>query len=114
MHPLNALACSWRVLLEEVVDQEWNVFAALAQRRYGNRDHAEPVVKVLTESIVGNLFIEIAVGSGNHADIDRNLVCPTYWPHRAFLQNSQQFDLHGQAHLADLVEKNCSFIGYFK
>ncbi len=102
----DALARGRSVLLQEVVDQKRNVLAALAQRRHGNRNHAQAVVKILAEGVLGDLLVEIAVGGGDDAHVDGDLAGTAHRAHAALLQHAQQLDLHGQGHLADFVEKD--------
>jgi hypothetical protein len=51
-----------RDLIHEIVDQFGNILAALRQRRYANRHHRQPMVKILTEPPFGDLLFQIACG----------------------------------------------------
>ena len=59
---------------EEVLGEQRDVLAALAQRRDPHLDHVEPVVEVLAEGAARDLGLEIAVGRGDHADVDLDLL----------------------------------------
>src|SRR5262249_22193075 len=49
-----------------------------------------------------------------YTDVDGDFVGSSHRTYRALLQHTQQLDLHGQRHLADLIEKNSSLGRYFK
>src|SRR5262249_44811529 len=96
---------------EKVVDQQRNVFPSLPQRGHSDGNHAQPVVEILTEAIVRNQLVEIAVGGGNDTHVDRDFGGSAHRAHGSLLQHAQQFDLHGQRHLGDFVEENRAPIG---
>src|SRR5215467_8085967 len=56
--------------VDEEVDEGKNVLSALAQRRDENGDDGEAVIEVLAEVAFADGFFEIAIGCGDHADID--------------------------------------------
>ena len=114
VHTQNALAGCRSILLQEMIDQQRDVFATLAQRRHRDRNHAQAVVQVFAESIFGHLLVEIAVGGRDHAHVDGNLGRAAHRPNAALLQYTQQFDLHGQRHFADFVEKDRALVGHFE
>jgi hypothetical protein len=43
------------------------------------------------------------VGGGDHTHIHLHLSGSTNWVDRAFLQNTQQFDLHIERHVANFI-----------
>ena len=69
-------------------------------------DDAQPVQEVLTELPGGDEIVQVAIGGGDHAHVDRRLrlVRPDGLD-LAVLEKSQQPRLHAQAHVADFVEK---------
>src|SRR5215472_8637864 len=60
----NPLAAGLRVGCQKAACEQRNVFAALAQGRYWNRKHREPVVEILTEGFGFYRCAEVAVGGG--------------------------------------------------
>ena len=71
------------------------------------RDAVEPEVEVLAERPARDLGVEVAVGRGDEADVDRPRLAPP--PTRsdlALLEHAQQLGLHRQRQLADLVEEH--------
>ena len=57
-------------LEEELLDQQGDVFLAVAQRRDEEGDDVEAVEEVFAEVAAGDLFLEVLVGSGDDADVD--------------------------------------------
>ena len=74
----------------------------------------KPVVEIFAEQIFGDGFVEIAIGGGDHAHVDGNFAGAAHRTHGALLQHAQQFDLHGQRHLADFVEEDGAAVGDFE
>src|SRR3989449_11680652 len=58
------------VLLEEVVDEEGDVRAPLAQRGHDDGDDLEPVEEVLAEVPGLDLGRQLLVGGGDYAHVD--------------------------------------------
>src|SRR5215213_10326578 len=93
------------MFLEEVVDQNRNVLASLAQRRHVNRQHVDTVIKIVAETPVSNHCPQVSVGGRNHSHVDVDLVCPTNTPDLPFLQRTQKLRLNADIKLGNLVEK---------
>ena len=58
-----------RDLVDEIVRQHRDVFAAFAERRHAERDHLQAIVEILAKGAGGHCFRQVAVGGGNQADI---------------------------------------------
>src|SRR5690348_7710244 len=58
--------------------------------------------------------MQISVGRRDHAYIDRNFGCSTHRTDCAFLKRTQQFHLHGEAHLSYFIQKDGSTISNLK
>ena len=104
-HPAHVAVELARVLGEEVVDEQGDVVAPLAER--GDRDghDVEPVVEVLAEPALAHGLPEVDVGGGDHAHV---------YPHRpaaaealdlAFLKGAEELGLQVEAEAADLVQE---------
>ena len=63
-----------RVALEEVLGEERDVLAALAQRRHADGEDLEAVVEVLAEAPLGDLLLEVAVRRRDDAHVDALLL----------------------------------------
>ena len=91
-----------------------DVFPTFAQGRHSQFDDIEPIVKILAETAAVDTLLELAVGRRNDAYVDRFLTGATDLAHPLFLDGPQQFDLHGQRQVSDLVEEQRSAVGGLK
>ncbi len=108
-HP--ALAQLRRVLRQEVLDQQRDVAAPLAERRQGDGHDVEPVEEVLAEAALAHHRLEIAVGGGEHPHIDAEGLLAAHALDRALLERAQQLRLQLRRHVADLVEEEGAAVG---
>ena len=92
--------------LDEVPHQQRNVAAALAQGRQGDRKDIEPVVQIAAKASFAHVLGQVAIGRGDHADVDVDgpgIAEPLDLP---FLQHAKQLGLDFERQLADLVEED--------
>src|ERR1700730_5366894 len=85
--------------------EQRNVLPSFAKRRYLDGNNAQPIIEILSKTAFCNLFLELFVGGRDDSDVDVAFFVAAYWTDFAFLQNAVQLDLHGQAHIADLVHE---------
>ena len=102
------------VLAQEVPRQRWDVFAALAQRRHLDLDDVEPVVEVLAEQALADEADEVFVGGGDNAHADCAGFLAADAADLAVFEDTQQFALHVQAEVADLVKEQRALVGEFE
>src|SRR5262245_62799186 len=93
------------VRLKEVVGEEWNIVAALPQRRQDDGHDAQAVEEVLPEFSFGDERRQVLVGGGDEPDVDLDALRPANPPDLALLEHPQELRLHARADLTDLVEK---------
>src|SRR5579872_542294 len=101
-------------LFREVSRQDWNVFAAFAQRWQCQRNDVEAVVKIGTELATFDHRAERNVGGGDDADVD---VYGAGFPKTfefALLQNTEELRLQVQRHLADFVQQDGAAMSEFE
>ncbi len=98
----------------EVQQQIGDVVAAFAQGRGVQGQHVQAVIEVFPETAGGNLGLQVAVGGGHRPHIHRHRTARTHGFDAALLQHAQQFDLHVQRHVADLVEEQGAAVGQLK
>src|SRR5262249_35314380 len=103
-----------RKLVQEVRDEQWDIFRALAQRREVDLDHVQAVKQVLAESILLDLLLEVLVRRGHHANVDLDAFMPPHALEPLFLEDPQKLRLHRLRNVADLVEKDRAFVGKFE
>ena len=92
-------------LVEKVLDEQRDVFLALAQRRQLHGDDVQPVEQVFAELPVGHHARQVAVGRGDDAHVDLGRVRVADALELALLQHAQQLHLQRRAHRPDLVEE---------
>src|SRR4051812_35065789 len=56
--------------LQKVVDQEWDVAGAFAERGNGDAHHVEAVPEVFAEFTVLDQLLHVAIRGGDDADVD--------------------------------------------
>src|SRR6185503_16228619 len=100
--------------LEEVTRDLNDVVTALAQRRHLDRENAEPVEQVLTESPFGDGLLEIAVRRRDHAHVDGMRAIVSDALVLALLQHSQQLALQIERNFPYFVEENRAAIRELK
>jgi hypothetical protein len=91
---------------KEVFHQDWNVLAALAQGREREGQHVEAVEQILAELPFGHHLLQIAFSSGDDTHVDGSRARPAQALNRSILQYTQQFDLHRQWYVVDIVEED--------
>src|SRR5215472_10382839 len=91
-----------------------NVFLALAQRRYEERDHVQPVEQVLAKVALRNLFFQVLVGRGDHARVYRDWIVASYRRKALLIERAQDLGLGFQAHVAYFVEKQRASVRFLK
>jgi len=103
-----------RVKSAEMVEQDEFVIAQFAQRRDGDREYAEAVVKVAAKCSGPDRIAQVAIGCGDDARAAgacRGLPDTLIF---SVLQHPQQFGLEFQRQLADLVKKQRARRSVFK
>ena len=93
-----------------MLEQDGNLFFALAQRRNLHGEGVEAVVEILAQALVGESFGNVDVGRGQDADIDLDDGTAAQARELLILQHVQEFGLQKRRHFADFVEQNRSAI----
>ena len=101
----------WANLAGKIRREQADVVAALAQRRHLDGKNVEPVIEILAEFAFPRRLLEIAIGGGDHANVDFLRPRAAHGLKLPFLQHAQQLDLEVDGQLADLVEKDRATVG---
>src|ERR1041384_6613783 len=88
-----------------VVDDGWNLRAALAQWRHAQTDYIETIIKVLTKTSLRDHFFEVRVGRRDDAHVHFARALLAERLNLAFLQEAQQLRLHVKRQIAHFVKK---------
>ena len=95
----------------QVLDEQRDVLAAIAQRRERDREHVEPIVQVAAEAALAHFLGQIAVGRGDDAHVDVHRARAAQPLELSFLQHAQQLGLQLERQLADFVEEERAAVG---
>src|SRR4030067_385291 len=93
-----------RGVADEVLDQQRDVVAALAQRRDDEREHVEAVVEILAKRALLHHALERAVGGRDHAPLPLDVRGPADAAEGAALERAEQLHLQLGGDLGALVE----------
>src|SRR5260370_5597782 len=114
VHRLKALSCFLRVTINEILDQQGNVFSSFTQRRHFNWKDVEPVKQVAPEHARMDGSLQIAVTSGNHSNISSDGSSSADTFEFMFLQDTQKRDLRLGRKVSDCNEGKRASFGQFK
>ena len=92
-------------LPQEMLDEQRDVLAPLAQRGQVDVHDVEPVVEVFAERALDHQVLQVLMRGRDHARVDLDRVGAADGPHLLLLQHAQQLDLQAHRHVADLVEQ---------
>src|SRR5213593_1642702 len=110
---LNFSSDFFRIFPQEVGRQERNIRSNLAQGGHSYMNDVEAEKKILPETTLFDLFLQVLIGRGNQPYIDRDRPAATHPFDFAFLKNTKQFCLSCRTEITDFVEKQRSTIGGF-
>ena len=97
-----------------MLDQQRDVLAPFAERGHADREDAQTIEQVFAEAAGPDLELEVAIGRGDDADVDLDVLAPADAADGAFFEHAQQLDLERERHLADFVEEQRAAIGLFE
>ena len=89
----------------EVIDQQWQVLAAVSQGRQFHPHHMHAIVKVFAKFPLLHKRVERFVRGHNHAHVGANWLDRAQGFIDAFLQDAQQPRLHCGRDIADFIEE---------
>src|SRR6266850_4807356 len=98
-------------LLQEGPCQLGDILLAFTQGRDADGDDLEPEIEVLAEPAAADQLLEVGVGRRQYAHVDPHLAAPSHAHELPFFQDTQEFGLREQIHVADLVEEDRTAVG---
>src|SRR4030067_910312 len=99
---------------EELPGQRKNPLPPRPQGREMDGDAVDPVVEVLPEPPSLDLFPQVAVRGADEADVRGERLHPAHPLERAILQDPEEFRLHGEGDVPDLVQAEGSSVRQFE
>src|SRR5207244_1589540 len=88
-----------------MIDQNWNGFGPVTQRRNVNRNHVQPIKKIRAKASLIDLFPQVVIRGRNDAHVRPLIAGCTYAAKTSLFQKMEQLDLHRKRHVAHFVEE---------
>src|SRR5262249_58794107 len=88
-----------------------DIFAPVAQGWHEEWNHVQPVKEILAKIAALDFLFQILIRRRDHPHIYLHRLRRAYRLEALLLQRAQHFALRAQAHIADLVQEECSAIG---
>src|SRR5262245_33458745 len=88
-----------------------DVLRSLAQRRHRNGNYIEPVVQIFAESSLPDQLFQVLMCGRNNANVDLHRLAGANALESHLLEHPQQFGLHFEANVTDLIEEQRAAIG---
>ena len=101
-------------IIQVEIDQQLDVFGAVAQRRHLQRNHVQVVEQIVTKRTGGDGFAQVTSCGGNHPDVDLHRFAPANAQQGFVFECAQQACLRIQIHIGDVFEKQRAAIGQFE
>ncbi len=91
--------------------EQRDVFLALAKGGEGDGKHVDAVPEILPEASRPDLVLEVAVGRGDEAHVDRDRLRPSQPLELLVLQDAQELSLELEGKLPDFVQEERAAVG---
>src|SRR5579862_6246957 len=85
-----------------------------AQGREKERDHVEPVEKVLAKISFLNFLLQVFVGGRNNAHVHGEIISRSNGGKSLLLHHAQNLGLSAQTHIADFIQEKRSAVRLLK
>src|SRR6266550_5225206 len=109
VNPADALSCFSSETIDEVLDQQGNVFSSFPQRRNLNRKNVEAVKQIAAKCTSSDGSLQVAIGGGDDPYVSADRLIATHTLKLTFLQNTQQRNLSFRGQFADFIEEESAF-----
>src|SRR5262252_6624385 len=91
---------------QEVLGEERDLITTFPQRRQIDRDDVQTEEEIVAEVAVGHGARQVAVGGGDDAHVDANVLFPSEAGELAVLQDLEELSLQRKAHVPDFIEEH--------
>ena len=103
-----------RKIPDQKLRQLGQVFTPFSKGRDGNHYSFKAVIKILPESSLQNLFLQILVGGAYNAALKRDILVGPDSGKASLLKNAKEFDLKQEGKFPDLVKEDCASVRCFQ
>ena len=100
--------------LQKIFNQQGDVLRTISQWRYLDGDDVQAIVEILPKPSLVDLPLQIFVGGSYDSNIHLDDLAAPHTLEALLFQNSQDFRLGFQAHVANFVQKKGAMIGQIK
>src|SRR5262245_60318085 len=114
INPRDILAKFSLESLNEVVGEQGNIFGAIDQRRYGDREHIKSMIQIQPKFAFVDELIQPAICRCDDPHINSIRMGSTNSFEFFFLQNAQQLCLRFKGKFTHFVEEDGATVCYFK
>src|SRR3990172_5001081 len=97
-----------------MVYKQGYIVSPFSQRGQIERHDIDPVIKVLSEFLIGYHLFQVPRCCQNDSYIDLFFLFITHTPYLLFLNHPQQLGLHRQGYIPDLIKKKSPFVCVFE
>ena len=98
-------------LASKMGDEFGKILEAVTQRRKGQRENVDAMEEVAAEFIIFDTIFKVAVGGNDHTNIDFDGLVAADAFDFAFFEDAEKLGLHGDGHIADLIEEESAAFG---
>ncbi len=102
------------VVVDIEIDDGEDIFLALAERGKEDGDDGEAVKEVLAELRRADGAFEVAIGSGDDADIGLDIANTAEAPDDLVIEDAEELGLEKRGQLANFIEEEGAAVGDFK
>src|SRR6266581_6447455 len=106
VNPADTLSCFSSETIDEVLDQQGNVFSSFSQRRNLNRKNIETVKQIAAKCTLDDGSLQVAIGGGDDPRVRSDRLIATHTLKLPLLKNMQQRNLSFGWDLTDLVKED--------
>ena len=103
-----------RYFCTKVLNEQRDVFPAIAQRRQLDLDDIQPIVEVLAEAAVLDHFRQVGVGRGHHSHVHFDRLAVADALELALLEHAQQLHLQRHGHRPHFIEEQRALVRLFE
>ena len=94
-----------------MLGQQEDILASFPERRRAELDDVQAVEEVLAEAVLADGLDDVAVGGGDQADLDAQLLVAAHAGEAAVLEEAEQLGLEGTAHVANFIQEDGAAVG---
>ena len=103
-----------RYTVNKALGEHRDIGYPITQRRHLDWEHIEPIVQIHAEFALVHQMLQILVRRRDNPHIGLHAGITAHPLERMLLQHPQQFYLHGQGHITNLVQEQSAALGEFK